>query len=126
MVGMARTAHEIARNTGVSLRNADSELLLGFRHGLADGAAHQLDVLDPARIDPLDGFRDDACDVNGAFGRLLADGHHDRRAAQIDGNGIILSFHGILSFYFLQTTWSLYLMSIVRYSFQPIDGSPRR
>ena len=59
MVGMARTAHEVARDTGIRLRDADSELLLGLRHGLADGAAHQFDILDPARIDSLDGLRDD-------------------------------------------------------------------
>lgn len=90
MVGMARTAHEVARDTGIRLRDADSELLLGLRHGLADGAAHQFDILDPARIDSLDGLRDDTRHVKQAFGRLLPDGHHDRRAAQIDGNGIIL------------------------------------
>ena len=74
----------------------DNIMLLGLRHGFADGAAHQFDILDPARIDSLDGLRDDTRHVKQAFGRLLPDGHHDRRAAQIDGNGIILFFHGII------------------------------
>ena len=104
MVGMARTAHEVARDTGIRLRDADSELLLGLRHGLADGAAHQFDILDLARVDPLNGLRHDRRHLHLPFGGLLADSHHDVRRAQVDGNGIILSFHGIFPFYFLQTT----------------------
>ena len=104
MIRMARTAHEIARNTGIGLRDPDTQLLFGFGHGFADGAAHQFDILDLARIDALDGLRHDRRHIHPAFGDLLADSHHDVRRAQVDGNGIILSFHGIFPFYFLQTT----------------------
>ena len=96
VVHMPGTAHEVARNTGIGLGDADSQLLLGLRHGFADGAAHQFDILNLARIDPLDGFRHDAHHIEPLFGVLLADSHHDVRRTQIDGNGIILSFHGII------------------------------
>lgn len=56
MIRMARTAHEIARNTGIGLRDPDPQLLFGFGHGFADGAAHQFDILDLARVDPSTGF----------------------------------------------------------------------
>ena len=104
MIRMARTAHEIARNTGIGLRDPDPQLLFGFGHGFADGAAHQFDILDLARVDPLNGLRHDRRHLHLPFGGLLADSHHDVRRAQVDGNGIILSFHGIFPFYFLQTT----------------------
>lgn len=68
MIRMARTAHEIARNTGIGLRDPDPQLLFGFGHGFADGAAHQFDILDPARIDSLDGLRDDTRHVKQASG----------------------------------------------------------
>ena len=126
MVRMAGAAHEVARNARIGLRNPDARLLLGSRHGRTDRLADQFDILDPARMNPLlDGFRDDANHVKQTLGSLLPDGYDDRRATQIDRYGIILPFHDTI-FYFLQMTRSLYLMSMVRYSSQPIVDSPLR
>ena len=97
MVRMAGTAHEIARNARIGLRDVDAELFLDLPEGFAHGLAHQFDILDLAGTDPFDGFRHHAGDLHQPAVRLLADSHADRRRTQIDGYDIILSFHGIIS-----------------------------
>lgn len=54
MVRVARAAHELARNTGIGLRDPDAELLLHVGHSLLDGAADQFDVVDASGVDPFD------------------------------------------------------------------------
>ena len=79
MVRMARAPHEIARNAGVSLRDADAQLGFDLRDGFPDGPAHQLDVVDPPGVDPLHGLRDHGRDVHPAVVARLPDGDHDGR-----------------------------------------------
>lgn len=104
MIRMAGAAHKLARDARIGLRDADVERLLGLRDGLADRLADEFDVLDPPGMNALDGFRDQREHLHEPLGILLADGHRDRRGAQIDGNDIILPFHCIMILFFLQTT----------------------
>ena len=79
VVRMAGAAHEVARNARIGLRDADAQLLLDLRHGLADGAADQFDILDSARMDSLDGFPGHAHHLERSIGGRLPDSHRDVR-----------------------------------------------
>ena len=125
VVRMAGAPHEDARDAGAGFGDADAERRFGLRHGGGDRLFHQVDVVDLTGRDPFDGFRADEGDFEQALGVPGADGYHDVRCAQVDGDGIALLFHDAFG-YFLQTTWSLYFTFIVLYSSQPISRSPRR
>ena len=63
VVRMPRAADELARDARIGLRNANPRPAFDLPERFADGAAHRLDVLDTARMHPLDGFRHDADDL---------------------------------------------------------------
>ena len=99
VVRMARTAHEVAREARIGFADAEPQARLDLRDRLADGIAHQFDILDFTGPDPFDGFRHDALHVERAFGIAAADGDHDVRRTQIDSDRITLPFHVYLSKY---------------------------
>ena len=90
---MPRTPHELARYARIGLRDADAQLVLHLGHGLLDGAAHQLDVLDAARTHPLDRTLGQRRDVEQPRLVVPADGHGRFRRAEVYGYCITLLFH---------------------------------
>ena len=77
MIRMPGAADEVAGDTCIGLRDVDAALLLCLGDGIADRTAHQLDVLDLAGMNPLDGFRNGTYDIEQPLRRLLTDGDDD-------------------------------------------------
>ena len=93
MVRVARAAHELARNTGIGLRDPDAELLLHVGHSLLDGAADQFDVVDASGVDPFDRLHGERRHVEEPPGIANAGGHCDFRRTEVDRYGITSLFH---------------------------------